>query len=44
MHMAALMARNHTLLVTVVENHGDQVRLAGALTAARLMQRLVGGS
>ncbi|MFE0255783.1 CBS domain-containing protein [Streptomyces sp. NPDC059010] len=44
MHVAALMARTHTPLVAVVEHDGDQIRLAGAITAARLMQRLVGES
>ncbi|KAB1150138.1 CBS domain-containing protein [Streptomyces luteolifulvus] len=44
MHIAALMARTHTPLVAVVERDGDQPRLAGAVTAARLMERLVGGS
>ncbi|MFC9915003.1 CBS domain-containing protein [Streptomyces sp. NPDC059862] len=44
MHIAALMARTHTPLVAVVERDGDQVRLAGAITAARLMERLIGGS
>ncbi|MER5209342.1 CBS domain-containing protein [Streptomyces sp. NPDC002838] len=44
MHMAALMARTHTPLVAVVERVGDRSQLAGAVTAARLMQRLVGGS
>ncbi|MGW0761341.1 CBS domain-containing protein [Streptomyces sp. NPDC002814] len=44
MHIAALMARTHTPLVAVVERDGERTRLAGAVTAARLMERLVGGS
>ncbi|WP_405592399.1 CBS domain-containing protein [Streptomyces sp. NBC_01092] len=43
MHIAALMARTHTPLVAVVESDGDQTRLAGAVSAARLMEQLVGG-
>ena len=43
MHIAALMARTHTPLVAVLEHVDDQPRLAGAVTAARLMERLVGG-
>ncbi|GGT96831.1 MULTISPECIES: CBS domain-containing protein [Streptomyces] len=35
--VAALMARTHSPLVAVIERHGDQVRLAGTVTAARLM-------
>ncbi|GAB2755870.1 CBS domain-containing protein [Streptomyces bullii] len=44
LQIAALMAGTHSPLVAVVEREGDQVRLAGAVTAARLMQRLIGGS
>jgi CBS domain-containing protein len=43
-HIAALMARTHTPLVAVVERDGERTVLAGAVTAARLMKRLVGGS
>lgn len=39
---AALMARTGSPLVAVVERDGDQVRLVGALTAACLMERLIG--
>lgn len=42
MHIAALMAQTHTPLVAVVERVGDRTRLAGAVTAARLMAKLVG--
>ncbi|MFF8277954.1 CBS domain-containing protein [Streptomyces lateritius] len=35
--VAALMARTHSPLVAVIERQGDQVRLAGTVTAARLM-------
>ncbi|MEV5433222.1 CBS domain-containing protein [Streptomyces sp. NPDC052701] len=42
MHIAALMARTHTPLVAVVERSGERTRLAGAVTAARLLERLVG--
>jgi CBS domain-containing protein len=44
MHIAALMARTHTPLVAVVERDGDRSWLAGAVTAARLMERLIGGT
>lgn len=44
LQVAALMARTHGPLVAVVERDGDQVRLVGAITAARLMERLIGGS
>lgn len=45
MHIAAHMARTHTPLVAVVEREGDEAdRIAGAVTAARLMERLVGAS
>ncbi|WP_230195864.1 CBS domain-containing protein [Streptomyces coriariae] len=44
MHIAALMVRTHTPLVTVVERDGDQAWLVGAVTAARLMERLIGGT
>jgi len=44
LQIAALMARAHSPLVAVVERDGDRTRLVGAVTAARLMQRLIGGS
>ncbi|MFE9442554.1 CBS domain-containing protein [Streptomyces sp. NPDC006602] len=44
LHIAALMARTHTPLVTVVERDGDQTWLVGAVTAASLMERLIGGT
>jgi CBS domain-containing protein len=44
LQVAALMARTHSPLVAVIEREGDQVRLVGAITAARLMERLIGGS
>jgi CBS domain-containing protein len=44
LHIAALMARTHTPLVAVVERDGDQTWLVGAVTAARLMERLIGGT
>ncbi|CAM5677967.1 hypothetical protein SCANM124S_08402 [Streptomyces canus] len=44
MHFAALMARTHTPLVTVAERDGDRNWPAGAVTAARLTERLIGGS
>jgi CBS domain-containing protein len=44
LQVAALMARTHSPLVAVIERDGDQVRLVGAITAARLMERLIGGS
>ncbi|WSQ12784.1 hypothetical protein OG604_36210 [Streptomyces sp. NBC_01231] len=44
MHIAALMARTHTPLVAVVEHDGDRTWPAGAVTAARLPERLIGGS
>jgi hypothetical protein len=34
----------HSPLVAVIERDGDQVRLVGAITAARLMGQLIGGS
>ncbi|WP_223125507.1 hypothetical protein [Streptomyces sp. TRM68367] len=43
-HIAALLARTHTPLAAVVERDGDRTRLAGAVTAARLMELLVTGS
>ncbi|NUP19330.1 MAG: CBS domain-containing protein [Streptomyces sp.] len=43
-HVAALVARTHTPLVAVVERDGDRINLMGAVTAARLMERIVGGS
>ncbi len=43
-HIAALMARTHSSLVAVVESDGDQARSAGAMTAGRLMEQLIGGS
>ncbi|WP_327372021.1 CBS domain-containing protein [Streptomyces sp. NBC_01217] len=42
--VAALMARTHTPLVAVVEHDGDEIKLVGAVTAARLMERLIGGT
>jgi CBS domain-containing protein len=42
--VAALMARTHTPLVAVVEHDGDGIKLMGAVTTARLMERLVGGT
>ncbi|WP_327354516.1 CBS domain-containing protein [Streptomyces sp. NBC_01304] len=44
MNVAALMARTHTPLVAVIERDGDQVRLLGAITAARLVEQLIGAS
>ncbi|MFH9090446.1 CBS domain-containing protein [Streptomyces sp. NPDC017673] len=44
LHIAALMARTHTPLVTVVERDGDQTWLTGAVTDARLLERLIGGT
>ncbi|WP_406213906.1 hypothetical protein [Streptomyces canus] len=44
MHIAALMTRTHTPLVTVVEHDGDRTWPAGAVTAARLPERLIGGT
>lgn len=44
LQVAALMARTHSPLVAVIERNGDQIRLVGAITAARLMQRLLGGT
>lgn len=41
--LARLVARTHSPLTAVVERDGDQQRPAGAVTAARLMERLVGG-
>ncbi|WSA75363.1 hypothetical protein OG930_06980 [Streptomyces sp. NBC_01799] len=41
LQVAALMAREHSPVVAV-ERDGDQGRLVGALTAARLMERLIG--
>lgn len=43
-HIAALMARTHTPLVAVVEHDGGRTRIAGAVTAARLLEQLVGGT
>ncbi|WP_405810377.1 CBS domain-containing protein [Streptomyces sp. NBC_00210] len=40
----ALMARTDIPMVAVIECDGDQARLAGAITAARLLERLIGGS
>ncbi|WP_367322623.1 hypothetical protein [Streptomyces sp. HUAS ZL42] len=42
-HIAALMARTHAPLVAVVERDGHRTLLTGAVTAARLMERLLGG-
>jgi CBS domain-containing protein len=42
--IAALMARTHMPLVTVMERDGDRAWLSGAVTAARLMERLIGGT
>ncbi|MCX4581521.1 CBS domain-containing protein [Streptomyces sp. NBC_01481] len=44
LQVTALMARTHTPLVAVIERDGNQVRLVGAITAARLLERLIGGS
>ncbi|MFG2026284.1 CBS domain-containing protein [Streptomyces sp. NPDC048825] len=44
LQIAALMARAHSPLVAVVERDGDRAQLVGAVTAARLMERLIGGS
>ncbi|MFI6438517.1 hypothetical protein [Streptomyces sp. NPDC050759] len=44
MHIAALMARTHTPLVTLVGHDSDRTWPAGAVTAARLPERLIGGS
>ncbi|WP_328886549.1 hypothetical protein [Streptomyces sp. NBC_00316] len=41
LQVATLMARTRSPLVAV-ERDGDQGRLVGALTAARLMERLIG--
>ncbi|MET8406081.1 hypothetical protein [Streptomyces sp900116325] len=40
--MAAIMARTRSPLGAVIERDGDQIRLVGALTGARLMERLIG--
>lgn len=40
--VAARMARTGSPLVAVIERDGDQVRLVGAITADRLMERLNG--
>ncbi|MCX4855060.1 hypothetical protein [Streptomyces canus] len=42
--IASVTARTHTPLVAVVEHDDDRTRLAGAVTAARPMQPLTGGS
>ncbi|MDX2681683.1 CBS domain-containing protein [Streptomyces sp. NY05-11A] len=42
--VATLMARTRVPLVAVVERCGDRSRLVSAVTAARLMERLVGGT
>lgn len=44
MHITALKSRTHTPPVAVVERDGDRTRFAGAVPAARLTQRLVGGT
>ncbi|MFE3853054.1 hypothetical protein ACFXPN_18185 [Streptomyces griseorubiginosus] len=44
MHITALKPRTHTPPVAVVERDGDRPRFAGAVPAARLTQRLVGGT
>lgn len=44
LHIAALIARTHTPLVAVVERDGDRTWLVGAVPAARLMERLIGGT
>ncbi|MCL6738512.1 CBS domain-containing protein [Streptomyces neyagawaensis] len=41
--IADVMTRTHSPLVAVVERDGHQLWLAGVVTAARLMERLVGG-
>ncbi|MFF7074548.1 CBS domain-containing protein [Streptomyces pseudovenezuelae] len=43
-HITALKSRTHTLPVAVVERDGGHTRQAGAVPAARLTQRLVGGT
>jgi hypothetical protein len=42
MEVAALMARTHSPLVTVIERDGTQVTVPGTITAARLMQHCIG--
>lgn len=42
MEVASLMARTHSPLVAVIERSGNQVRLLGTITAARLMQHFIG--
>ncbi|WP_406400887.1 hypothetical protein OH805_17735 [Streptomyces sp. NBC_00879] len=44
LQVAALVARTHTPLVAVTERDGNQARLVGAITAARPLERLIGGS
>ncbi|MGW7728509.1 CBS domain-containing protein [Streptomyces canus] len=44
LHITALMQRTHTPLVAVVGRDGDRTWLVGAVTAARLMERLIGGT
>lgn len=44
LQVAALMARTHSPLVAVIERDGDQVRLLGAITAARLLNHFSGAS
>ncbi|MFJ8953124.1 CBS domain-containing protein [Streptomyces sp. NPDC102381] len=44
LQIAALMSRTHSPLVAVVERDGDDcTQLVGAVTAARLMERFIGG-
>ncbi|MFF1570918.1 hypothetical protein ACFVY1_47700 [Streptomyces sp. NPDC058293] len=43
LQIAALMGRTHSPVVAVVERDGDHTDLVGAVTAARLMERLIGG-
>ncbi|WP_329576192.1 MULTISPECIES: hypothetical protein [unclassified Streptomyces] len=43
MQIAALMSRTHSPLVAVVEHDGNRTELVGAVTAARLMEHLIGG-
>ncbi|MGB8939088.1 MAG: hypothetical protein WCD21_02440 [Streptomyces sp.] len=43
LQIAALMSRTHSPPVAAVERDGDRTELVGAVTAARLMERLIGG-
>lgn len=42
LQVAALMARTHSPLVAVIEREGSEIRLIGAITAARLMEHFIG--